>query len=67
MPRNAASAIEDAEFRRNELPSAEEMEQRKHMAELILSHMDRPVTEYEEKLWQELKAELERERPPLRS
>jgi len=45
----------------------EEMEQRKRFAELLLSHMDRPVTEYEEKLWQELKAELERERPPFRS
>lgn len=67
MSRNAAAAIEGSEFSRNELPSAEEMEQRKRMAELILSHMDRPVTEYEEKLWQELKAELERERPPFRS
>ena len=66
MPRNAAAAIEDSEFSRNELPSAEEMEQRKRMAELILSHMDRPVTKHEEKLWQELKAELGRgAKPPL--
>jgi len=60
MPRNAAAALKGAE-EWNELPSAEEIEQRKRMAEWILSHMDRPVTRYEERLWQALKAELERE------
>ncbi len=58
---------ERIESKRNDLPLPEEREQRKRFAELILSHMDRPVTEYEEKLWQELKAALERERPPFRS
>ena len=43
------------------------MKQRKRIASLIRARMTKPATESEEKLWQELKMEMKKERLTFRS
>jgi rubrerythrin len=63
MPKDATARIEDAELRMKEPPSAEEMEHRKKMAEMLRSRMNRPMSDEEKEFWLELQADLERNRP----
>lgn len=48
-------------------PSKEAMLQRERLAALMGDWMAKPATPLEEELWQELKAELDRERLTFRS
>ena len=66
MPRHATAKIEDVELKIQEPPSAEEMERREEVASLLLSLMDRPVTEEEKEFWREFEADLKRDRPQFR-
>jgi hypothetical protein len=66
MPRHATAKIEDVDLKIQEPPSAEEMERREEVASLLLSLMDRPVTEEEREFWREFEADLKRDRPQFR-
>jgi rubrerythrin len=66
MPKHATARIEDAELRMKEPPSDEEMEYRKKIAEMLLSKMNRPVSDEEKEFWREFQADLERDRPKFR-
>lgn len=66
MPKHATARIEDAELKIQEPPSAEEMERREEIASLLLSLLDRPVTEEEKVFSRELEADLRRDRPQFR-
>jgi hypothetical protein len=63
MPKHATARIEGAELRMQESPSAEEMEYRKKIAEMLLARMDRPMSDEEKEFWLEFQADLERNRP----
>jgi hypothetical protein len=52
---------------KSDMPSKEAMLQRERVASLIRDRMAKPATLLEEELWQELKAELNRERLTFRS
>lgn len=56
----------DAKLKMQHPPSEEEMERRKEVAALLLSLMDRPVTEEERAFWREFDADLEKDRPQFR-
>jgi len=43
--------------------SPEDMERRKEVAAMLLSLMDRPMSDEEKEFWRELEADLERDRP----
>jgi hypothetical protein len=66
MPKHATARIEDVELKTQEPASAEEMERREQVASLLLSLMDRPVTEEEREFWREFDADLEKDRPKFR-
>jgi len=64
MPKHTiASSFDDVVKRMKEPPSAEEMEYRKKMAEMLLSRMDRPMSDEEKEFWLEFQKSLERNRP----
>jgi hypothetical protein len=60
MPKHATARIEDAELRK-ETPTAEEMARREEIAEMLLSWMDRPMSDEEREFWLEFQADLERD------
>lgn len=66
MPKHATARIEDAELRTEEPPSAEEMEHRKKIAEMLRAKMNRPVSDEEKEFWREFQADLEKDRPKFR-
>jgi hypothetical protein len=66
MPKHATARIKDAEPRIEESPSAEEMEYRKKIAEMLLDKMNRPVSDEEKEFWREFQADLARDRPKFR-
>jgi hypothetical protein len=66
MPRPAAARVEDV-LMKTDTPSKEAMLQRARLASLIRDRMAKPATPLEEELWQELRAELEKERLTFRS
>jgi hypothetical protein len=66
MPKHAPARIEDVELKTQEPASAEEMERREQVASLLLSLMDRPVTEEEREFWREFDTDLEKDRPKFR-
>ena len=49
------------------MAGSEAMEQRKHLAERIRARMAKPATLTEQRLWQELKAEVSEKRLTFRS
>ncbi|HEY2295822.1 MAG TPA: hypothetical protein VGM86_34400 [Thermoanaerobaculia bacterium] len=66
MPKHATARIEDAELKMKEPASPEDMERREKIAEMLLSLMERPVTEEEKEFWREFQADLARDRPKFR-
>jgi hypothetical protein len=64
MPRHATARLEDLELQMSQPASREEMEKRRKVVARLRSRMDRPVTEAEKGFWNELVAELDRERFP---
>ena len=62
MPKHATARIEEIERKMHEPPSAEEMEYRKKIAEMLRSKMDRPMSDEEKEFWREFEADLEGDR-----
>jgi len=67
MPRHATLPIGDAELKMRDAAPPEEMERRKRLVARLRHRMASPVTESDQELWQELAAELEKERLAFRS
>jgi hypothetical protein len=67
MARQATTVLEEPEMSTGTAVSAAAMEQRRHLAGLVRARMAKPATAAEKKLWQELKAEVEKERLTFRS
>ncbi len=65
MSKRATAAVEDLKASPGSV-SGEAMERRLHLAGLIRARMSKPATEAENKLWQELKAEVRRDRLTFR-
>ena len=66
MPRPATARVEDLSMK-SDPPSKEAILQRERVASLIRDRMAKPATPLEQELWQELKAELDKERLTFRS
>jgi len=67
MSKRAMAIAEESDMGTSTTVPPEAMEQRKRVAGLIRARMANPATATEEKLWHELKAELEKERLTFRS
>jgi hypothetical protein len=67
MLKRALAVVEELDMNTSTVASLEAMKQRKHLAGLIRARMAKPATATEKKLWQELKAEVEKERVTFRS
>ena len=67
MPKQAAARVEDSDMNADTPASGEAMMRRKRVAALIRSRMAKPATESEERLWQELKTDMQKERLTFRS
>jgi len=66
MPKPATAHIDETELRMKESPSPEEMERRRLVALRLRALIDRPITEAEKEFWQEIEAELEKDRLTFR-
>jgi hypothetical protein len=66
MSRHAKAHIDDVERRLNEPASPEEMKRRRELAAELQALWNRPMTEEEDRFWQELDADLQRERLTFR-
>jgi hypothetical protein len=67
MSKRAMAVAEELDMSMSTAVPQEAMEQRKHLAGLIRARMAKPATAAEKKLWEELKAEVEKERVTFRS
>jgi hypothetical protein len=68
MPRRATTVLEEEpEMSTGAAVSDAAMEQRRRLVGLVRARMAKPATAAEKKLWQELKAEVEKERLTFRS
>jgi hypothetical protein len=67
MARQATAALREPEMSTGPAVSDAAMEKRRRLAGLVRARMAKPATAAEKKLWQELKAEVEKERPTFRS
>lgn len=67
MPNRATAVVEEQVMKTSSLASKEAMAQRKILASHIRDRMAKPPTVDEQKLWQELKAEVEKGRLTFRS
>ena len=66
MSKRAMAAVEDLNASPGSAVSGEAMEQRLQLAGLIRARMAKPATAAENKLWQELKNEVRKERLTFR-
>jgi hypothetical protein len=67
MAKHARAVVEEPDMRTRTVVSEEAMEKRKRLAALVRARMDKPATATEKRLWQELKAEVAKERLTFRS
>jgi len=67
MPKQAIAAVEEPNTKVSFGVSVEVMALRKSLARRIRARMAQPATAVEEKLWRELKTEVEKERLTFRS
>jgi hypothetical protein len=67
MQKRAAAVVEEQDMKTSTLASQEAMVKRKALAGHIRDRMAKPATATEQKLWQELKAEVEKNRLSFRS
>jgi len=63
MSKHATAKVEDAELKMQEPALPEDMERRKEVAAMLLSLMDRPMSDEEKEFWREFEADLEGDRP----
>jgi len=61
MSKRAVAAVEEQDMKTSTLAAKEAMAKRKTLAGHIRDRMAKPATAVEQKLWQELKAEVEKE------
>jgi hypothetical protein len=66
MKRDAKAIVEEPAMRTSTVVSDAMMEKRKRLAALVRARMDKPATAMGKKLWQELKAEIAKERLTFR-
>ena len=67
MPKRAIAVVEEQDMKTSTLATEEEMAKRKILADHIRDRMAKPATALEQKLWQELKAGIEKDRLTFRS
>ncbi len=67
MPNRASAVVKEQDMKTNTLAPKEAMAQRKILASQIRERMAKPATVDEQKLWQELKLEVETGRLTFRS
>ena len=67
MPRRATAVVEEQDVKASTLATDEAMAKRKVLAGHIRDRMAKPATAVEQRLWLELKAGIERDRPTFRS
>ena len=60
MPKRAIAVLDEQDMKTMTLASEEAMEKRRALASLIRARMTKPATAAEQRLWQELKAEMEK-------
>jgi hypothetical protein len=62
MSKRAIAVVEEQDMKTSTLATEEEMAKRKILADHIRDRMAKPATDVEQRLWQELKAEVEKDR-----
>jgi len=67
MLKRATVRVEESAMKTDTPASGEAMAKRKRVAALLRARMAKPATESEERLWQELKTEMKKERLAFRS
>ncbi len=67
MPTRATAVVEEQDMKTSTLAVKEAMVKRRALASHIRDRMAKPATAVEQKLWQELKAGIEKDRLTFRS